>query len=396
VLDLRSLDKYNLEQCVLLIKHLILIMKKLLLLFVMGTVASAHSQTIDAEDFPSQGDVPFTFGSDADVSNLTLDLGTTGAGQTYDFSSLETDELIVVGFYDPSTVTNGADFPEADMAVDQSGAYGFIDTTSNKVEVIGLGGDLGPLLGSPIALELSIPATNPWTIFTFPSSLGTAFADTAVFQAKVESSGLVPAPFNLAWDPDSVEVKRVVYIESLMDASGTLTNPLGETHSVLRMTLREITIDSIWGYNADIPNDWSPSPSLLGFPRVDTVYRTRFLSEELGYYVVEFETAENGVPESSAFISNASQCCTSIEEVVASGQTVLYPNPTSDNIRIRTGGDIYQLNIMDMSGKLLQSEQLTIDGQTVELNGLANGLYVYQMLDEAGKMAHTGRFSVIK
>jgi hypothetical protein len=51
---------------------------------------------------------------------------------------------------------------------------------------------------------------------------------------------------------------------------------------------------------------------------------------------------------------------------------------------------------MDMSGKLLQSEQLTIDGQTVELNGLANGLYVYQMLDEADKIAHTGRFSVIK
>jgi len=91
--------------------------------------------------------------------------------------------------------------------------------------------------------------------------------------------------------------------------------------------------------------------------------------------------------ESGSFVSDQSECCTGIEEVVAAGQTVLYPNPTSDNIRVRTGGDIYQLNIMDMSGKLLQSEQLTIDGQTVELNGLANGLYVYQMLDEGWKIS---------
>ena len=183
-----------------------------------------------------------------------------------------------------------------------------------------------------------------------------------------------------------------------MDGEGVLTNVLGETHNVLRMNVVETSIDTLWGWTAS--GGWELPPALVqgfvGLPGSSTVYRMRYLSESLGYYVVEFETNSAGVPQNATFISDATQCCTGIEEIVASGQTVLYPNPTSDNIRVRTGGDIYQLNIMDMSGKLLQSEQLTIDGQTVELNGLANGLYVYQMLDEAGKMAHTGRFSVIK
>ena len=75
---------------------------------------------------------------------------------------------------------------------------------------------------------------------------------------------------------------------------------------------------------------------------------------------------------------------------------MIYPNPTNDFIRVRTGGEIYQFNVMDMSGKLLQTTRVTIDGETVELNGLSNGLYIYQMLDEAGRVAHTGRLSVIK
>ncbi len=376
-------------------------MKKLLLLFVVGAVASANAQVvIDEADFPQVGE-SFNFGTDLDVSDLTsLSLGTTGAGQTFDFSMLQTDSLFEVGFYDPSTVLGGGDFPTAEMAVDQSGAFGFVQVNSGTVDVIGLGGDLGPQLGSPVPLELSIPAINPWTIFTFPSMLNTTFTDTAVFDQSVLATGLLPAQIGLVWSPapDSVRIKRTVYIASVMDGEGVLTNPLGQTHDVLRMNVVETNVDTLWGWTAS--GGWALPPAIVqgfvGLPGTATVYRMRYLSDQLGYYVVDMTTDQAGTPLSATFISDQSQCCTGVEEIVAAGQNVLFPNPTNGNIRVRTGGDIYQLNIMDMSGKLLQSEQLTIDGQTVELNGLANGLYIYQMLDEAGKMAHTGRFSVIK
>jgi len=376
-------------------------MKKLLLLFVVGAVASANAQVvIDEADFPQVGE-SFNFGTDLDVSDLTsLSLGTTGAGQTFDFSMLQTDSLFEVGFYDPSTVLGGGDFPTAEMAVDQSGAFGFVQVNSGTVDVIGLGGDLGPQLGSPVPLELSIPAINPWTIFTFPSMLNTTFTDTAVFDQSVLATGLLPAQIGLVWSPapDSVRIKRTVYIASVMDGEGVLTNPLGQTHDVLRMNVVETNVDTLWGWTAS--GGWALPPAIVqgfvGLPGTATVYRMRYLSDQLGYYVVDMTTDQAGTPLSATFISDQSQCCTGVEEIVAAGQNVLFPNPTNGNIRVRTGGDIYQLNIMDMSGKLLQMERLTVDGQNVELNSLANGLYVYQMIDEAGKMAHTGRFSVIK
>ncbi|MBI1288983.1 MAG: T9SS type A sorting domain-containing protein [Flavobacteriales bacterium] len=376
-------------------------MKKLIPFFVLGTIAAANAQTvtIDQSDFPQAGD-SFSFGTDLDVTDLTIDLGTTGSGQTFDFSMLNTDSLFTVGFYDPATVTSGSDFPTADMAVDQSQAYGFVQVNAGSVDVIGLGGDLGPQLGSPVPLVLSIPATNPWTIFTFPSSLGTSFTDTAVFDQRELSAGLLPAQVGLVWQPapDSVRIKRTVYIESSMDAEGTLTNVLGETHHVLRMNVVETNVDSLWGWTAS--GGWELPPALvqgfIGIPGTSTTYRTRYLSQEIGYYVVEFETDQSGTPLNATFISDQTQCCTGVEDIVAAGQAVMYPNPTNGTIRVRTGGDIYLLHIMDMSGKLLQMERLTIDNQTVDVSNLASGLYVYQMVDESGKIAHTGRLSCIK
>lgn len=382
-------------------KHLILIMKKLLPLLLIGAVGSATAQvTIDELDFPEVGDTIVFGNTGLSPVPAGFSLGTVSAtAQFWDFSMLETDELTETVFYDPSSVDPNNDFPDADIALDQFGGFGFIEVETNEVLVTGIAADLGVLLGLPISVETTVEAENPWQLFQFPSTLGTVLIDTAIFDFKVLSTGLIPAAVATIWNPDSVRLKRTIYTESEVDAFGTLQSVLGETHNVLRQKIVEGSLDSVWGWMSDT-EEWEELNPLIagqfGVGVLNPVYRTLFLSKEIGYYVVQVTTDENDVPESASFISDETECCTGIEEVVAAGQNVLYPNPTSDNIRVRTGGDIYQLNIMDMSGKLLQSEQLTIDGQTVELNGLANGLYVYQMLDEAGKMAHTGRFSVIK
>lgn len=373
-------------------------MKKLIPLLLLGAFTTASAQiTLDESDFPVAGE-SFMFGTDRDINGQGFSVGTTGAGQTWDFTALETDSLFDVGFYVPGPLPGGDVFTTADMAVDQSGAYAFVEVGSGEVNVIGLGGDFGPQLGLPTAFDLTIPAVDPWTIFTFPSALNTAFTDTAHFDQTVFSDGLVPAPYNTFWDPDSVRIKRVVYIESEMDAEGTLTNPLGQSHNVLRMNVTETSMDTVWGWTA--ADGWErPDPiveGLLGLPTMDVIHRLRFVSESLGYYVVEIVTDAGGNPESATFISDPSQCCTGIEEVVAAGQNVIYPNPTNGPVQVRTGGDIYEFQILDVSGKLIISTPLTYDGQTVELDELANGLYIYRMLDESGKVAHTGRLSCIK
>lgn len=374
-------------------------MKKLLLLFVLGSASASYAQVeIVQADFPVAGET-ITFGKDNAIdAGLNFSLGAAGASQTYDFSMLVTDELTQVGFYNPNDVQSGSDFPGSDLAVDQiGGIYAFATVGSGEVNIIGLGGDFAGQLGSPIPIVVSLPAINPWKLFEFPASINSPILiDTAVFMGEFFSDGLIPSDVSMFWDPDSVRLKRTVYYSAEIDADGTLTDPIGGTHSVIRMQVEETSIDTIWGWTQ--ADGWKLPTGIAATvvgPQMETVIRTRYIGKEVGYYVADIIT-NAGTPLSGSFVSNQSQCCTGIEEVVAAGQTVLYPNPTSNNVRVRTGGDIYQLNIMDMSGKLLQSERLTVDGQTVELSSLANGLYVYQMLDEAGNAAHTGRLSVIK
>lgn len=375
-------------------------MKKLLPLFVLGAIGSANAQiVVDESDFASPGDM-ITFGNDNDCTPLTLDLGSTGSGQTFDLSNLETDDLNEVGFYEPATVQGGSDFPTADVAVDQlGGIFAFSEVGNGKVDIIGLGGDFGAELGSPIPIVVSLFAQNPWTLFEFPASVNSdVLVDTALFQGKFFSDGLVPAEFAAFWDPDSIEVKRVIYYEADIVGDGVLTDPLGGTHDVIKVNVVETNIDTIWGWTQS--GGWERPPSfvesLIGVPSNETIYRTRFISKDLGYYVVDVTTEANGNPISAAFKSDQSECCTGVEEIVAAGQNVLYPNPTNDFVRVRTGGDIYEFNVFDMTGKLLVSELLTMDNQAVNLEGLSTGLYIFQMVDEAGKVAHTSRLSVVK
>jgi hypothetical protein len=369
-------------------------MKKLILLLFISFTINVNAQiVINAADFPTPG-TSFWM-ADNDELPLGVDVGIASVTpQTWDFSMLITDTLYEIEFSDPGSVDPNGNFPYADFALDQFGGYAFADTSANGVQIIGISADFGAALGLPVPFEASVMADDPWKIFEFPSSVGVSYLDTAVFDFKFDSDGLVPFPFNLAWDPDSIRVLRTYYSEAEIDAEGTLTDVLATTHNVLRQNVVETSIDSVWGY---IGGSWDPAPNFPGVfdnPQVSIDTNMRFIGQEVGYIVVEVSMNGDGTPKTATFMSDPSECCTGIEEVVAAGVNVLYPNPTASSVQIKTGGDVYDLRIMDMNGKLLQVERLTVDGQTVELTGLANGLYVYQMVDEAGKVAYTGRLSV--
>lgn len=374
-------------------------MKKLIPFTVLGLLSvSTQAQIIITDaDFPVVG-TSLNFGSD-DIVPAGLNLGTASSTpQTWDFSALETDTLFSTGFYDPTATQGGADFPTSDLAVDQFGGYAFADVTTDDVQILGLNTDFGVLLGLPVPFVTSIPASNPWTIFTFPAQYNTSYQDTALFDVKFLSTGLVPSPINLIFNPDSVRFKRQIVSESLIDAEGTLTDVLGTSHDVLRQSLNEYTIDSIWGYSI-ANNAWTFAPSVPGVfpnPSISDVDRVRFLSKDLGYFVVQITLDGAGLPESATFISDASECCTGVEDIVARGGNVIFPNPANDVVRVRTGGDSYMFEILDLSGKLIASQALSYDNQAVNIDALANGLYLYRMLAADGRTAHTGRLSVVK
>lgn len=376
------------------------LMKKLIPFSLLGlfTVSANAQLVIDESDFPTAG-TSLLFGEDNDITDLTVNIGTASTTpQTWDFSMLLTDSLITTAFYDPATVQGGSEFPNSDLAVDQFGGYAFAEVSAGSVEILGLAADFGSLLGLPVPFDAVIPAADPWTIFTFPSSVGTEYDDIAIFDTKFFSTGLVPSPINVVFNPDSVRFKRHITTASVIDAEGTLTDQLGTSHDVLRQNFNEVTVDTIWGYS-NSTGQWTMAPNVPGFfpnPSISEFDRLRYISKDLGYFAVQITLDSEGNPASSTHISNESQCCTSVEEIIALGQNVVYPNPANDVLRVRTGGDVYTFDILDLSGRTVATHALTYDGQGVDVSGLSSGLYVYRMISAEGRVAHSGRVSVVR
>ena len=75
----------------------------------------------------------------------------------------------------------------------------------------------------------------------------------------------------------------------------------------------------------------------------------------------------------------------------ASGQSVmeLFPNPATDEVRIRfTGNAPRTIEVTDATGRRVSAERYRADG-AISVSGLSDGLYVVRALDTDGRaLAH--------
>ena len=57
---------------------------------------------------------------------------------------------------------------------------------------------------------------------------------------------------------------------------------------------------------------------------------------------------------------------------------VMYPNPTQSNITI-SGASNALVNIIDASGKLLLTQEILNDNETIDLSAISSGVYYVQI-----------------
>lgn len=75
----------------------------------------------------------------------------------------------------------------------------------------------------------------------------------------------------------------------------------------------------------------------------------------------------------------------------------VYPNPASDKVNFDFGNNtIESLTITDMNGRVVESVHGANTFVTVDLNGLENGVYFYNAVDNAGNVISTNKFVVNK
>ncbi len=60
-------------------------------------------------------------------------------------------------------------------------------------------------------------------------------------------------------------------------------------------------------------------------------------------------------------------------------QIVLYPNPTNKNFKINNIDDGTNLCIVDLSGNIIYKKALVINETIIEIENIANGIYVVEL-----------------
>ena len=95
-------------------------------------------------------------------------------------------------------------------------------------------------------------------------------------------------------------------------------------------------------------------------------------------------TASNGVcAEASTTITVDLNDCTGIDEAAASNFSV-YPNPSTGLFTIELEGGVsnVKLSILDLNGKIVYSQPLVKNKTNVDLNTIANGIYIVVLISD--------------
>lgn len=348
--------------------------------------------TVTNAVFPAAGDSLKT-ASDLDPQGITV----TGPGGpfTWDYSGLNADARQASYFQPAANGANAAQYPGADLVViDEFVGETYFDVTATSVNVLGISGS-GFAGGFPIQANLrySPPLQEQHAPLTFPnvfnanSSLALAFSTDQLPSEILDSLGV---PSGLL---DSIRIRFTIARNDFIDAFGTMSIP-GGTYNVLRQkrtdyTDTRIDIHTILG--------WQDITDLLGqfggFGR-DTTISYQFISGTEKALIAAVTMDSTGlVPASVDFKDNGA--ASAVWDLTGPRvDVVVSPNPAADVATFRLANVLpgqYTIHLFDATGHPVQAQRLTSDREAIPLARLGNGMYVYRMTDQQGRVVAAGR-----
>lgn len=338
-------------------------MKKILLLIAALSYSVFAQITVTNSDVASQ----FSVGNSATVHEgdtpATIDIGTQGGGNNWDFTSLQNGISTVLTSVDPATTPYISEFTGADIALHSMGTY-----NGEQAEIWGysqLNGSFG-FMGS--AIVISSQPTDLFTIKDDPPSQDAVFPltyNTHWMQTFTETSAFNGTPV----------FSSTYSIDVTIDAYGTMTLPGGASFDALRE--RYVETDGM-----------------------NTIVDYNFISlsgAQVNLYASDSNPPASGVINIDGYSWN-SQIANSVEQINNTPDDYSlsqnYPNPfnPSTNIQFSIPQSAYvSLEVFNTLGErmgVLVSEELSAGVYNFDWNaeGLTSGVYFYTLrTDEFSK-----------
>ncbi|TND08231.1 MAG: hypothetical protein FD123_2486 [Bacteroidetes bacterium] len=354
--------------------------KTLLAVTVFAGILSA-----DAQITITQADIAplYTVLQEARDTMPTVLPGSAGASQTWNFAALNNHLLDTLTFTLPQFTPYDTTFPNANMAIIRRSqgvdSYNYAILSANDMQIAG--GAADPLgTGTNIALAYA----NPEMFLDFPTTYNTSYTDTAGGTTQFYY-GIDPG---IGFVIDSVRVHTRVLKNSDVDAWGSCTTPLG-TYNVIRQNTMRTQYDTIDIYALGFWQDGF-------FMQEDSARTYTYWANSLGYPVVELTDDQNLGNITSATWTQSQPAQTNISDPVMSGSIRLYPNPASDLLFVDTEKNAAWLELYTSDGRLASRSELNGIHNSIGLENMSSGLYIFRVCDRAGNTIERGKINLAR
>jgi len=411
-------------------------------------VSFAQAQiTLTAANAPVVGEL-ITYGTDAMPTGVTI--GSAGANQTWDFSSLQLSETTSVEFVSPLEAPNGSMFPTATFAQVTEGTYGFANVSASGVTVLGTSADF---FGND---EFITAVFDPaQTVYSFPLTYETTYSGNYGFALTLDGS---------EFGVDSVRIELNASYNTEVDGHGTLITPAG-TYNALRQYVETIEetklyflffgtwIETESNQDTFLTYQWLTAEArgqalTLDVSETGDIFSATWFQSattqilapvaDFDYEIqgggdVQFTDASTNSPSSWTWnfgdgtnsslqdplhsytasgtyevclqatnSAGSTSFCQDVTVVVvgtdeADDEVALrvFPNPAKDAITFEVKdaniGDL-QLHVLNLLGQQVFNSTLN-DSRTLDVSQFASGQYVYMLRAQDGRVVADGRFS---
>jgi hypothetical protein len=346
-------------------------MKKVLLLFTVASCTTLAQITITSSDVANMFAVGNTATIHEDTLQSSVNIGSPGGGNNWDFTNLQSNLMVNLESIDPSTSPYINDFPDANICNYSSstigGSFSEIWTYSKlngQFDVLGNAAVTSALPGFVTGISYDPYRRQYEHPMTFNSQWSNTYTQTiSVNGAPINSSS--------------------VSISTIVDAYGTMTIPGGASYEALRIR-EELTISGMTSVSYSFV---SKNGAQVNVNAVDSN------PPSSGTIVVDGTTFYDGLTTSVEQVSNYPADYTLSQN---------YPNPFNPTTNIEYSipeASFVELKVYDILGNeiatLVNEEQdAGVYRADFDAAGLTSGLYITRIT--AGNFTDTIKMTLLK
>jgi len=349
-------------------------MRKLLLSFLLLSLAiTTFAQiTVTNNDIAPAGTTIYQGFNDISFGDIVP--GDFGPDRTWDFTDATASSIDTINFILPSSTPFGSVFPNANFAffsTDIEGANIYAYMIRND--------DIFSNIGYAVETEEFGNVYNYVApediIINFPMEYENSYNELVTNDMKIPS----PMP-----GYDSIRTKSTIVKETIIDAWGSLSIPLG-TYNALRQRVDEEQTDSTF-MMATGSGVWT---FLDAFTENTTTYSWWSDDVSVGFVLFSIDIDEFGDVESISFY-NGSHVGLSETAIV---ETNVFPNPASDMLYFEFDKVIDgELVLMNQLGQVVSKDIIKNQSDLqIDISQLPAGIYVYSTTNSAGDLLNSGK-----